>query len=140
MMHQDPGTRLQTDNPLSRMEWAISKLLRVGILMSLTLVATGVLVMFIHHPEYTTSTEALAHLTSEDYQFPTTLSGIFRDALAGQGRAIVLLGVFVLFLTPVARVAVSIIAFAWERDWTFVWITSIVMVFLLLSLVLGRFA
>lgn len=126
--------------PASRLEQTISTLLRTGILISLVLVTSGVVVMFTRHPDYMTSTEILSHLTSEDYQFPTTLGGIFRGAFAGQGRAIVLLGVFVLFLTPVARVAVSVVAFTWERDWTFVAITSVVLAFLLLSLVLGRLA
>lgn len=126
--------------PISRLEQTISTLLRTGILISLVLVVSGVVIMLVRHPDYMTSTEALNHLTSEDYQFPTTLGGIFRGALAGQGRAIVMLGVFVLFLTPVTRVAVSVVAFTWERDWTFVAITSVVLSFLLLSLVLGRFA
>lgn len=120
------------------MELVISTLLRGGILISLAFVLFGVALMFYHHPEYTHSSEALAHLKSPDYRFPTTLGGVFKSALQGQGRAVILLGVFVLFMTPVLRVAVSVFTFAWSRDWAFTIITSIVLATLVLSLVLGH--
>jgi uncharacterized membrane protein len=137
---QATGEPLSADTRVSRMELAISTLLRAGILISLAIVLTGVVVMYVHHPDYLSSAEPLEHLKSTDYKFPNTLTGIFKDALDGQGRAIVLLGVFVLFMTPVLRVAVSIVGFLMEKDWKFVAITSVVLATLLLSLVLGRSA
>ena len=47
-------------------------------------------------------------------------------------------GLLLLILTPVVRVAVSILAFRAQRDRTYVLITSAVLVLLLLSFVLGR--
>ncbi len=137
-MTQAPSGQPSDDNRVTRMELAISSLLRAGILISLALVLTGVVMMYAHHPEYASSAEPLKHLKSTDYKFPNTLSAIFTEAFAGQGRAIVLLGVFVLFMTPVMRVAVSIITFLLEKDWKFVVITSVVLGTLLLSLVLGK--
>jgi uncharacterized membrane protein len=122
----------------ARVEIVISSLLRTGILLSLALVALGVAVMFAHHPEYRTSPEVLSHLKSADYRFPTTPGEVLTRAAAGEGRAIVMAGVFVLFLTPLLRVVTSIVAFALDRDWTFVAITSVVLTALILSLVLGR--
>jgi uncharacterized membrane protein len=45
------------------------------------------------------------------------------------------LGVVVLLCTPVARVIVSIVEYAQERDWTFVTLTGIVLLELLASVV-----
>ena len=55
-----------------------------------------------------------------------------------RGEAIVTLGLLVLIATPVARVAVSVVAFIHHRDRTYALITAAVLCLLLLSLVLGR--
>jgi uncharacterized membrane protein len=47
-------------------------------------------------------------------------------------------GLLLLIATPVLRVAVSILAFVYQRDRAFVAITSIVLALLLTSFVLGR--
>ena len=47
-------------------------------------------------------------------------------------------GLLVLIATPVMRVAVSILAFAADRDWRFVAITISVLAILLVSLLVGR--
>jgi uncharacterized membrane protein len=57
-------------------------------------------------------------------------------SIYGENRAAGLLlqaGVIILITTPVARVVVSIVEYAHERDWTFVLLTAIV----LLELVAG---
>jgi len=54
------------------------------------------------------------------------------------GQGIVVVGLLVLLITPVLRVAVSIIAFLVERDRAFVFFTTTVLLLLLLSFVLGR--
>jgi len=53
------------------------------------------------------------------------------------GAAYILLttGLVVLMATPVVRVMVSVVEYALERDWTFVTLTSIVLVELLASVV-----
>jgi uncharacterized membrane protein len=48
-----------------------------------------------------------------------------------------LVATVLLILTPVARVVVSIAAFAADRDYKFVVITSIVMFVMLLTVILG---
>ena len=44
-------------------------------------------------------------------------------------------GLLVLLLTPVARVAVSVVGYLGERDWLFVFYTSIVLALLIASFV-----
>ena len=51
--------------------------------------------------------------------------------------AIIMLGLFLLILTPVLRVVVSIYAFAVERDTLYVAITTIVLIILVIAMVIG---
>jgi uncharacterized membrane protein len=121
-----------------RVEIVISTLLRVGVVTSLAIVVLGTIVTFIHHPQYFTSPAELTRLTSLDGAFPITFTQVFREFVQLRGEAIVVVGLALLVLTPVARVAVSILAFVYQRDWTFVAITAFVLAMLLLSFVLGR--
>ncbi|MEZ0321403.1 MAG: DUF1634 domain-containing protein [Thermus sp.] len=65
------------------------------------------------------------------------LAGLLPRALAGQPEAWVALGLWVLILTPMARVALSALLFAWERDWLYTGVTLWVLTLLILSL-LGK--
>ena len=65
------------------------------------------------------------------------LSGIVKDVLAFKRRGIIQFGLLLLVATPVARVAFSILAFALQRDRTYVIITLIVLGILLYSLTGG---
>jgi uncharacterized membrane protein len=118
-------------------ELLISRLLRAGVSLSFCIIALGTLITFIHHPDYFSSPAALQQLSSQQAAFPRTTSEVLHGILQLQGRAIVVAGLFLLILTPVMRVAISIAAFAIERDWTFTIITSLVLALLILSFFLG---
>jgi len=119
-------------------ELAISMLLRIGVAISILVIIAGTVISFVHHPEYFTSTEAFDTVTGTSASFPTSPRAIFDGLLDLQGRAIVMIGLYLLILTPVMRVGVSIIAFAHERDRAFVVITAFVFLLLVGSLVLGK--
>ena len=53
--------------------------------------------------------------------------------------AIMLLATVLLILTPISRVVFSIYAFAVDRDWPYVWVTSVVLGVIALTVVLARF-
>jgi uncharacterized membrane protein len=55
---------------------------------------------------------------------------------AERGLAIVQVGIAVLLLTPILRVALSIVGFAMEKDRMYVLITSVVLVTLMVSVLL----
>lgn len=116
---------------------AISRVLRTGVLLSIAVIATGMLVTFIHHPSYFSSRPALGTLTSATESYPRTLGSVVEGAMDGRGQAIISLGVLLLIATPVARVALSIIIFAIEHDRLYVLITTAVLLLLILSFVLG---
>jgi uncharacterized membrane protein len=121
-----------------QVELLISNLLRIGVITSLTIVVIGTILSFIRHPDYLSSKTQLSALTSHDASFPETISGTASSIMHGQGRGIVILGLLLLVATPVMRVAVSIFGFVYEKDRIFVLITSLVLMLLLLSFVLGR--
>jgi uncharacterized membrane protein len=128
----------QQDQRVRRVELAISTLLRVGVLTSLLVVLIGTVVTFVHHPHYLSSHHDLRPLTKPGAEFPHSLPSLIRGLQHGQGRAIVMAGLLLLIATPVLRVAVSVLAFRYQHDRTFVVITSVVLMLLLTSFVLGR--
>ncbi len=134
---QAPPTELTATR---RVELFISTLLRVGVAASLTVVAVGTILSFMHHPEYVSAPSALAHLTQPGAAFPRTLSQVWAGLREGRGQAVVVVGVLLLIATPVLRVAASIVGFIYQRDRTYVVITSVVLALLLLSFWLGHAA
>ena len=115
---------------------AISRLLRWGVTMSITIVLAGLVVTFLHHPEYIRSRAALGQLTAHAI-VPHTLRDVAAGLRSGHGQAIIAAGLLLLIATPVARVALSIIVFAVERDALYVVITSAVLLRLLFSFAAG---
>jgi uncharacterized membrane protein len=63
-----------------------------------------------------------------------SVKGVVSGALALRSRWVIQFGLLLLIATPVARVALSLIAFAQQRDRTYVVITAIVLGLLLFSL------
>ncbi|HEY7974620.1 MAG TPA: TSUP family transporter [Ktedonobacterales bacterium] len=109
-------------------ELLISNVLRGGVLVSAAVILVGVALYYLH-PQPTTA-DALS--------YPNRLGEIIPGVLAGSAEAIITLGLLILLVTPVLRVAVSIGAFALEHDWLYVGITTLVLALLLTSiLVLG---
>jgi len=131
----------QTPPPLAGIGWVelvISGILRGGVIASLATILVGLVVMFVHHPDYLKSSADLSRLTKSGAAFPHTVPDVGAGLLAGRGQAIVTLGLLLLIATPILRVAVSIIVFVLQRDWVFVLVTSFVLAVLLISFWLGR--
>jgi uncharacterized membrane protein len=129
--------RAEEDERVRRVELAISTLLRIGVLASLLIVLVGTVVTFVHHPHYLTSRRDLVRLTRPGAEFPHSVPSVIHGLGHSQGRAIVMTGLLLLIATPVLRVAISVLAFVYQRDRTFVVITSVVLALLLASFVLG---
>jgi uncharacterized membrane protein len=128
------------DRPQHEPPWvdtAISNLLRGGVLLSIAVVMAGLTFSFIHHPQYVSSKTALAGLTAAGGVYPHGVREVFVHIREGKGQAIVMLGLLLLIATPVARVALSVVAFALEGDRLYVAVTIVVLTLLLLSFALG---
>jgi uncharacterized membrane protein len=116
-----------------RVEQAMGTLLRAGVILSAGVVLLGGVVYLARHGQEPVDYHAFLG-EPEDLRNPV---GIVRDALAFRGRGLVQLGLLLLIATPVARVVFSVVAFALQRDYTYVGVTLIVLAVLLYSLFSG---
>lgn len=112
----------------------IGNLLRVGVLSASAIALIGgILYLSIHgletRPDY--------HQFHNEPVAYTHLTGILNGVLSGNAGSIMQLGVVVLILTPIMRVACSLFSFAVEKDKMYVIITSIVLCIILFSMFCG---
>ena len=124
-----------------RVEIVISNVLRWGVLGSLIFLVTGTLLCFFYSHDYGAdggSAADLQRMIQPDALFPFTLHWFLHGLAHAQGQAIIVAGLLLLIATPVARVAISIATFAIEKDWTYVVITTIVLLLLIASFLLGK--
>jgi uncharacterized membrane protein YfcA/uncharacterized membrane protein len=105
----------------------IGWILQGGVILSASIILIGLLMLLLNPAGFS---------VSELLSFPHSFGQIWAGLLALHPQAIIALGLMLLIATPILRVAVSIIAFALERDARFVVITALVLVILLLSNVL----
>lgn len=118
-----------------RMKGVIGNLLRVGVLLAASIVLVGGILFLIHHgtelPEY-----HIFHGSSSPLR---TVPGVIHGLMTFQKRAIIQLGLLLLILTPVVNVLFTVFAFWVEKDKLYVGVASLVFMFLLFSLVGGKF-
>jgi len=113
-----------------KVEDLIGNLLRAGVLLSAFVVFCGGVVYLARHGNEPADYRVFHGEPSE----LRTIAGVLREALWFQGRGIIQLGLLLLIATPVARVGLSILGFAAERDRMYVGFAAIVLVILLYSL------
>lgn len=118
-------------------ELLISTTLRIGVMLSVAVMLFGVVITFIHHPDYFHSRPALGELTNSREIFANTTGAVLRGVRELRGQSIAMLGILLLIVTPVVRVAISVVLFAAQRDRRYVLITAVVLALLLTSLMSG---
>lgn len=116
---------------IRQVELVISQVLRGGVLLSAAIIGIGVVWFYWRY----LMARGPGLVVSD---FPHTLGGVGTGLVHGDPLAVIALGLLILLATPIVRVAVSIVAFAVERDWTFVVVTGLVLLILLVSFFLGR--
>jgi uncharacterized membrane protein len=118
----------QKDARLRQAELIISHVLRGGVVVSAAIILLGMVLFYLQ----------MAITGHATLAFPHTFTGIMQRLALGEPLAVVSLGLLILLLTPILRVAISIVIFALERDWLYTVITILVLAILLISLLLGR--
>lgn len=118
-------------------ESVISTILRGGVGISVAIVTIGVVLTFVHHPDYFSSRPALGSLIDARASYTASVAAVLAGTRQGHGQSIVMIGILVLIATPVIRVAASIALFAAEHDRVYVAITTVVLALLLLSFAIG---
>src|SRR5215471_13436282 len=121
-----PEAKQSKDSIPSIIGW----ILQMGVLLSAGIIMIGLLMLSFYGKGLSVS----VLLT-----FPQTFSQIWLGLQVLQPQSIIALGLLLLIVTPILRVAVSIVAFALERDLRFVVITALVLGILILgNLLLGH--
>ena len=119
--------RAWTDERVERM---IGALLRWGVILAAAVVMAGGAMYLVRHgstiPDYRVFRGEPSDLRN--------VSGIITDAVSWHRRGLIQFGLLLLIAVPVARVAFSVVAFALQRDRTYVVVTLIVLAVLLYSL------
>jgi uncharacterized membrane protein len=111
-------------------EQIVGRLLQVGVLVATLVVAVGAVALLL--------TQGSAVLDFSRFQGESSelrsVGSVIRGVSARDPRAIVQLGLILLIATPVARVALTLVAFALQRDRLYVALTTIVLAVLLYGL------
>jgi uncharacterized membrane protein len=116
------------------MQVIIGWILRGGVLVSMVLVFIGGVFFVYRHghsiPDYKTFKGVPV--------FIHDFGGIINGVITLKGQAIIQLGIILLIATPVVRVAFSAVGFLLEKDYLYTFITVIVLLIILASMISGH--
>lgn len=113
-----------------QVEMFVGNLLRFGVILSAAVAAIGGVLYLAAHG----STVAQYSVFRGEPDELRSVRAVIRGAFHLRSRSVVQLGLLLLIATPIARVALSLVAFARQRDRMYVLITSIVLALLLYGL------
>ena len=111
-------------------ELIISHVLRGGVLLSAAVIILGAVLFYVRYLN--------GAIAFNSGVFPHSFGSVVQEIGQGNPLAIIAGGLLLLLITPVMRVAVSIVAFLLERDWLYTVITIIVLAILIISFLLGK--
>lgn len=117
----------QTSN--TDLQQLIGNTLRWGVSLACVLATIGGILYLWRH-----GSEPLPDYSHFDYNDPechpieyTTLDGIWNGIMTGVARSWIQMGVIALILTPITRVALSLLDYIHEKDWLYAAITALVL-------------
>ena len=128
MSGRDP----MSQSKATRTELAVSFVLRFGVILSAAVIVLGLVLLAVRGGQGSQGDLAAAR------SFPHSVATVWSGLLAFDPVSVITLGLILVILTPISRVAVSIVAFAAEGDRRYVIVTAIVLAILVASLVLGK--
>jgi uncharacterized membrane protein len=131
MQKPEPNeTRRFTDEQVDQL---LGNLLRLGVIVATIVACVGGVLHLVRH-----GMDPAGHrvFQGEPPQL-RSVGGIVRAAQTGATDAIVQLGLVLLIATPVARVAMSLVAFILQRDRVYIVVTTTVLALLIFSLTGG---
>jgi uncharacterized membrane protein len=111
--------------------------LRGVLLLAVTILIIGLIATVIYSPGYYVTHFHQVQRGDVNYA-PQDWSRLFRDAVQGDPRDIMTLGLVALTLVPLVRVAFTFVLFVREGDRAFIVATAYVLTGLIAGIVLGR--
>lgn len=118
----------------AEIEQLIGRLLQFGVLLAAAVVIIGGVGLLLHSGHEIADFRVFAGNASP----LDNLLGIARGVIALRADAIVQLGLVLLIATPVARVALTLVAFLIQRDRLYIGVTALVLTLLLYGLIWGK--
>lgn len=112
----------------------VGNLLRYGVWISLSIAFIGGIIYLINHGNETVDYSVFIE---NDKNILQVVSSVLSSVTSLNGKAVILLGVIILFLTPALRVVLSLFSFLIEKDYLYTVITIIVMVIIGISISFG---
>jgi uncharacterized membrane protein len=119
----------------SKLETGISYLLIIGVVISLLLEITGIILLLFSSRNLAISQDTSMFIRGHDF-FSFIINEFRRTHLERNAILFLTAGIIVLILTPYIRLVASVFYFLWEKNITYVLITLFVLVVVTLSLVL----
>ena len=126
----DPSPRV-SDHAV---EQVVGRLLQLGVLVAALVVFVGAVLLPVQHGG-TPVAYSVFHGEPDGLR---SIAGIVRGVMSMQSESIVQLGLLLLIATPIARVALTLVAFLIQRDRTYVAVTALVLALLLYGLLFGN--
>ena len=122
------------------MNVVISKVLRYGVLLSSAVIVAGTIIL-LGADAFSPAGSYLVYSPNQvpHGAFPVSLGALASGLAALSPFAVIELGILLLLATPVSRVLFSIFLFAAERNRTYVYITTAVLLLLLFSMIATPF-
>jgi uncharacterized membrane protein len=116
------------------MQVVIGWILRTGVILSMVIVVIGGVLFVYRHgnsiPDY--------RVFKGVPYFIQNVKGIANGVFNLKGQAIIQAGIVLLIATPVIRVAFSAIGFILEKDYLYTFITLLVLLIIIISMLTGR--
>jgi uncharacterized membrane protein len=109
----------------------IGNIMRWGVIVSISLAFIGGVIYLFRHGDEVTN---FSHYTENDQTILQFLKSTFDGVVHFKGRAIITLGILLLFGTPIVRVLFSLVGFIFEKDKLYIMITLIVLMVIIISI------
>lgn len=116
------------------MQAVIGWILRVGVLLSMSVIFIGGLIYLYRHGQ----AAAEYHTFKGIPDFVHSAPGIINGIITFRGQAIIQAGIILLIATPIIRVVFSAIGFVLEKDYLYTGITLLVLLIIFTSMLSGH--
>ena len=115
------------------MELIVSSVLQAGVVVSSVIILVSMILFFTHGNQ----NGSYHQFTTTTYSFPHSTSALKTAIKAGEGTGFIELGVLLLILTPILRVAISVLLFLRQHDMPMTIVTVLVLLILVGSFYVG---
>jgi uncharacterized membrane protein len=116
------------------MQLLLGRVLRLGMIISISIVFIGGLVFLYRHGQSTPDYKTFKGIPA----FLQNIGSLFSSAFSFHGQAIIQLGIILLIATPVLRVMFSAIGFVLEKDYLYTGISLLVLLIIFASMLSGH--